>query len=106
MRAASSTAVTRWLPGGVAFAWVAGLIGLPLIALSAAAPGGQIVEALADPYIRHVVLFSLWQAILSTGLSIALAVPVAVAWLAAPPGVLLLSPHGLLLLRSHALLLL
>lgn len=79
MHAVRSTSVTRWLPGGVAFAWVAGLIGLPLIALSAAAPGGQIVEALADPYIRHVVLFSLWQAILSTGLSIALAVPVAVA---------------------------
>lgn len=78
-RRAGPAAIVPWLPGGVALAWIAALIGLPLAALAAAAPVEQILDALRDPYIRHVAFFSLWQAALSTVLSIALAIAVACA---------------------------
>lgn len=79
LRAAGPATIVPWLPGVVAAAWIAALIGFPLAALTRAAPAEQIVEALADPYIRHVALFSLWQAALSTTLSIVLGLAVACA---------------------------
>ncbi len=74
---AGSATVLPWLPGAVALAGIAALIVLPLAALAGAAPAAGIIEALRDPYIRHVALFSLWQAALSTALSVGLAIPLA-----------------------------
>jgi thiamine transport system permease protein len=67
------------LPGLVAGAWIVGLIAAPILALVFASSGGRVWEILGDPYIRHVAWFSLWQAALSTGMSLVLAMPMACA---------------------------
>ncbi len=87
--AAGGASALPWLPGGIAFAAIALLIVLPLAALASAAPLVDILDTLRDPYIRHVAVFSLWQAALSTALSIALAIPVARALARRPrlPGI-------------------
>ena len=79
LRDAGPATILPWLPGVAAAACIVALIVLPLAALTRAAAGEQIAEALADPYIRHVVLFSLWQATLSTVISLALGLLVACA---------------------------
>ena len=72
-------AIAGLAPGAAALVCIICLIGLPIVALAVAAPAGAALETLGDPYIRHVAWFSLWQAALSTGLSLALAIPVSVA---------------------------
>lgn len=63
--------------GGAALALLAVIVAGSLVALLAAAPGFDLPALLADPYIRRVVGFTLWQAFLSTLLSVGLAIPVA-----------------------------
>ena len=72
-------AIAGLAPGAAALICLIGLIGLPIVALAVAAPMDAAFETLGDRYIRHVAWFSLWQAALSTALSLALAVPVSVA---------------------------
>lgn len=65
-----------WLPGSAATAVILLLSLGPLAALlwqAGSLPG----SLLTDPYLRHVLGFSLWQALLSTLLSLGLAIPVA-----------------------------
>ncbi|MGL5814206.1 MAG: thiamine/thiamine pyrophosphate ABC transporter permease [Aeromonas sp.] len=65
-----------WLPGSAATAVILLLSLGPLAALLWQA-GGLPSTLLADPYLRHVLGFSLGQALLSTLLSLGLAIPVA-----------------------------
>ena len=66
-----------WLPAGLALAVVAAVVGGALAALGVAAPGLDLAGNLGDAYLWRVVWFTVFQAALSTLLSVALAVPVA-----------------------------
>ena len=68
-----------WLPGALALAVVAALTALPLGAMLVEAGALDPRALLDDPWIGRVVRFSLWQATLSTLLSVGLALPVALA---------------------------
>jgi len=84
--------------GLVAIAVVGLVVGGAIVALIAAAPPTATVAVWRDPYIRRVILFTLWQAALSTLLAVGLALPVAraLARRAAFPGrTLLLRLFGL-----------
>lgn len=58
---------------------VAGFVGVALAALLAGRLSGGLLAAFTDPVIRSVLSFTLWQAFLSTLLSVGLALPVASA---------------------------
>ena len=58
---------------------VAGFVGIALAALLAGRLSGGLLSAFADPVVRSVLSFTLWQAFLSTLLSVGLALPVASA---------------------------
>lgn len=66
-----------WLPGSAATLIILLLSLGPLVALLWQAGALAPRTLLADPYLRHVLGFSLWQALLSTLLSLGLAIPVA-----------------------------
>ncbi|WP_421197757.1 thiamine/thiamine pyrophosphate ABC transporter permease [Aeromonas enteropelogenes] len=66
-----------WLPGSAATLLILLLSLGPLAALLWQAGGLAPRTLLADPYLRHVLGFSLGQALLSTMLSLGLAIPVA-----------------------------
>ncbi len=68
-----------WLPGGLSVLAIAALAGLPLLALMNEASNLTLLDVVNDPYNRRVISFSLYQAILSTALSVVLAIPLAVA---------------------------
>jgi thiamine transport system permease protein len=68
-----------WLPGGISLLAIALLAGAPLIALIYAASNLELLSTLSEPYNQQVIRFSLYQAALSTFLSIVLAIPLAVA---------------------------
>ena len=69
--------MTRLLPGGVALGILALLVGGALGALLWTAPAIDLGTLWTDTYLRHVIGFTIWQASLSTALSIAFAIPVA-----------------------------
>lgn len=58
---------------------VAGFVGVALAALLAGRLSGGLLSAFADPVVRSVLSFTLWQAFLSTLFSVGLALPVASA---------------------------
>ena len=66
-----------WLPGLGATSIILLLALGPLVALLWQAGSFSLRALLADPYLRHVLGFSLGQALLSTLLSLGLAIPVA-----------------------------
>ncbi|MGS3143281.1 thiamine/thiamine pyrophosphate ABC transporter permease [Aeromonas sanarellii] len=66
-----------WLPGSAATSLILLLSLGPLVALLWQAGTLSPRTLMADPYLRHVLGFSLWQALLSTLLSLAIAIPVA-----------------------------
>lgn len=55
---------------------VAGFVGVALAALLAGRLSGSLLSAFADPVVRSVLSFTLWQAFLSTVISVGLALPV------------------------------
>ncbi len=65
------------LPGALSLAFLLTVIGGALIAILSAAGSMHLISIFRDPYLQKVVLFTLWQASLSTLLSVGLAVPVA-----------------------------
>jgi len=65
------------LPGALALAGLALLVGGALWALLAAAPAGAAAGVWGDAYLGRVVMFTLWQATLSALLAVGLAVAVA-----------------------------
>lgn len=68
------------LAGGLfVLAVVLGFIGIALAALLAGRLSGGLLQAFADPVVRSVLSFTLWQAFLSTLFSVGLALPVASA---------------------------
>ncbi|MFN3318593.1 MAG: thiamine/thiamine pyrophosphate ABC transporter permease [Allorhizobium sp.] len=68
------------LAGGLfVLAVVLGFVGIALAALLAGRLSGGLLQAFADPVVRSVLSFTLWQAFLSTLLSVGLALPVASA---------------------------
>lgn len=68
------------LAGGLfALAVVLGFIGIALAALLAGRLSGGLLQAFADPVVRSVLSFTLWQAFLSTLFSVGIALPVASA---------------------------
>lgn len=73
----SGTRPLWWLPGSAATLLILLLSLGPLVALLWQAGGLAPRTLLADPYLRHVLGFSLGQALLSTLLSLGLAIPVA-----------------------------
>jgi thiamine transport system permease protein len=66
-----------WLPGALALTALLLAVGSALGALLQAAPTLDILSLWQDVYLRHVIWFTCWQALLSTLLSVALAIPVA-----------------------------
>ncbi|MCZ8178596.1 MAG: thiamine/thiamine pyrophosphate ABC transporter permease [Rhizobium sp.] len=58
---------------------VAGFVGVALAALLVGRLSGNLLSAFADPVVRSVLSFTLWQAFLSTVISVGLALPVASA---------------------------
>lgn len=58
---------------------VAGFVGVALAALLAGRLSSSLLSAFADPVVRSVLSFTLWQAFLSTVISVGLALPVASA---------------------------
>ncbi len=66
-----------WLPAGLALTLVAAVVGGALLALGLAAPGLALADNLGDAYLWRVVWFTVFQATLSTLISVALAIPVA-----------------------------
>jgi len=58
---------------------VAGFVGVALAALLAGRLSGGLLSAFSDPVVRSVLSFTLWQAFLSTVISVGLALPVASA---------------------------
>jgi thiamine transport system permease protein len=58
---------------------VAGFVGVALAALLAGRLSGNLLSAFSDPVVRSVLSFTLWQAFLSTVISVGLALPVASA---------------------------
>ena len=73
-----------WLPGLFSLGLMALIVGGAVAALLQEAEGLAVPELLADPYIRRVTLFTFWQALLSTLLSVGLAIPVARAFARRP----------------------
>lgn len=69
--------MSRLLPGLIALMLLVGLIGGTLLALLHAAPDFDPLALLDDAYLRRVVRFTVWQATLSTLLSVGLGVLVA-----------------------------
>lgn len=69
----------RIWPGIIAGLFIVLLIGSAFAALFQQAPSFSAFELWQDPYLRHVTLFSLQQALLSTFLAVVFAIPVAVA---------------------------
>lgn len=68
-----------WLPGAIALSVIAALTLLPLATLLLEAGAVSWQAVLAEPYTQRVIRFSLYQALLSTLLSLGLALPVALA---------------------------
>ncbi len=66
-----------WLPGFAALAVLAFIVVGAIAALIGAAPDIAAKTAILDPYTLRVTGFTVWQALLSTLVSLALAVPVA-----------------------------
>ena len=64
-------------PGLLALLTVIGIIGGAFGALLARAPELEVAALASDVYLRRVALFTVWQALLSTLLSVGIAVPVA-----------------------------
>jgi thiamine transport system permease protein len=64
------------LPGLTALGVLLLLVGAPLVALLGTAPELDPARLWRDPYLRRVLSFTVWQATLSTLLSVGLAVPV------------------------------
>jgi len=75
------TLSTRWRPGlwpgAIALFLLTAVIAGSLTALGALSDTAFIIATLRDPYFFQVVRFTLWQATLSTLISIILAVHVA-----------------------------
>lgn len=74
--------MSRFLSPGLAallLLFVVSAIGLPFIALVQTAEQLNVIEVLNNVWIQRVITFSVWQAFLSTLLSIGLAIPVAIA---------------------------
>lgn len=67
-----------WLPGAFGVAAILLLTAAPITALLVQG-GSNVSLIVADPYLRHVIWFSFYQAALSTLLSLGLAIPVAQA---------------------------
>lgn len=70
---------SRTWPGILSASVIAVLIGAALFSLLTQAPTLNVSALWHDAYLRHVTLFSLKQAVLSTLLSVGLAIPVALA---------------------------
>lgn len=68
-----------WLPGAISLGLLLAIAGLPVAALLAAFEFANGLEVLEQAYTWRVVRFSVWQAFLSTVLSLLLAVPMAVS---------------------------
>jgi len=68
-----------WVPGAVSLGLLLAIVGLPAVALVAAFDLADGVAVLEQAYTWRVVRFSVWQAFLSTLLSLLLAVPMAVS---------------------------
>ena len=66
--------------GVVAFMLLIALVGGTLLVLLTASPAAVLSTQLGDPYLYRVVGFTVWQASLSTLLSVLLAVPTARAF--------------------------
>jgi thiamine transport system permease protein len=69
--------MTKVLAGSLSLLLLGLLVGGAFAALVLATPRFEAKAFLADPYLRHVVLFTLAQALASTVLSVGLALPVA-----------------------------
>jgi thiamine transport system permease protein len=68
-----------WLPGAISFGLLVAIAGLPVAALLVAFDFADGIAVLEQAYTWRVVRFSVWQAFLSTLLSLLLAVPMAVS---------------------------
>ncbi len=66
-----------WLPASLSLSVVGLLVGGALLALGLTAGGLALADNLGQPYLWRVVWFTLWQAALSTLLSVAFAIPLA-----------------------------
>ena len=66
--------------GVVAIILLIGLVGSTLLVLLTTSPAAALSTQLADPYLYRVVGFTVWQASLSTLLSVLLAIPTARAF--------------------------
>ena len=64
-------------PGTLVLLTLSGIVGGAFIALLTRAPELEVVGLWHDVYLRRVAFFTVWQALLSTLLSVGLAVPVA-----------------------------
>ena len=84
----SLTLDTRWQlglwPGAIALFLLTAVIAGSLTAVSALSDTASIIATLRDPYFFQVVRFTLWQATLSTLISVILAVPVTRAYARRP----------------------
>ena len=68
---------TRSIGGFLALLVVSGVVAAAMLGLAGEAGSLSLPELLRDPYLRRVVRFTLWQATLSTLLSIGFAIPLA-----------------------------
>ena len=62
-----------WIPAGLAL----GLLGLPLVALVVRAPWASLPALIAQPAVSSALVLSLVTAVLSTGVSLVLGIPLA-----------------------------
>ena len=69
--------MVRLWPGALAMLLLASVVAAALGALLAAAPDIDLGGLVDDLYLRRVVVFTFWQALLSAAISTGLAVPVA-----------------------------
>ncbi len=65
------------VPGFAVLGLLVAVVGAALLALVGAAPAGTASTIWGDTYLGRVVVFTLWQAVLSAALAVGLAVPVA-----------------------------
>lgn len=63
--------------GAIGLACLCLFVGVAIVSLLSYGGSGLSISPLGDPYIRRVLVFTLWQAGLSTALSILFAIPVA-----------------------------
>lgn len=70
---------TWWLPGAVALFVIVLLTGLPLCALLLSTNDLSLQQVVNNTYLKRVIWFSFYQALLSAVLSIVFAIPVALA---------------------------